>query len=68
MPQSLWRHLVKHERSGLGVMEYSRVVAALNEKNYLKKRVQFTEEKLFEIEKMLGQQMLQNSLKKLILI
>ena len=59
---------MKHEGSGLGVMEYCRVVAASNEKNYLKKRVQFTEEKPFEIEKMLGQQMLQNSLKKLILI
>ena len=54
MPQSLWRHLVKHEGSGLGMMEYSRVVAASKEKNYLKKRVQSTEEKPFETGKDAG--------------
>ena len=43
------------------MMEYSRVVAASKEKNYLKKRVQSTEEKPFETGKDAGPQMLQNS-------
>ena len=32
MPPSSFRQLVTHEESGLGVIEYSEVVAALNEK------------------------------------
>ena len=51
MPQSLSRQLVTHKESGLGVIEYSEVVAALNEKKPSKKRVQFTEEQRFEIGK-----------------
>ena len=42
MPQSSSRQLVTHEESGLGVIEYSEVVAALNKKKPSKKRVQFT--------------------------
>ena len=40
-----------HEESGLGVIEYSEEVAALNEKKPEKKRVQFTEEERFKIGK-----------------
>ena len=51
MPQSSLLQSVTHEESGLDVVEYSEVVAALNEKMSLKKRVQFTEEERFEIGK-----------------
>ena len=60
MSQSSSRQLVTHEESGIGVTEYSEVVAALNEKKLSKKRVQFTEEKRLKLESMqllLGQQM-----------
>ena len=33
MPRSSSRQLVTHEESGLGVIEYSEVVPALNENN-----------------------------------
>ena len=51
MPQSSLLQSVTHEESGLDVIEYSEVVPALNEKKPSKKRVQFTEEELFEIGK-----------------
>ena len=60
MSQSSSRQLVMHEESGLGVTEYSEVVAALNGEKLSKKRVQFTEEKRLKLESMqllLGQQM-----------
>ena len=43
MPQSSSGKLVTHDESDLGVIEYSEVVSALNEKKPSKKRVQFTE-------------------------
>ena len=49
MPQSSSGKLVTHDESDLGVIEYSEVVSALNEKKPSKKRVQFTEEERFEI-------------------
>ena len=51
MLQSSSHQLVTHEESGLGMIEHSEVVAALNEKKPSKKRVQFTEEERFEIGK-----------------
>ena len=51
MLQSSSRQLVTHEESGLGMIEHSEVVAALNEKKPSKKRVQFTEEERFKIGK-----------------
>ena len=51
MPQSSPRQLVTYKESGLGVIEYSEVVAALNEKKPSRKRVQFTREERFEIGK-----------------
>ena len=51
MLQSLSRQLVTHEESGFGMIEYSEVVAVLNEKKPSKKLVQFTEEERFEIGK-----------------
>ena len=60
-----------HEESGLSVIEYSEVVAALNEKNLSKKRVQFTENERFEIGKYAAVNGAKNAVKqfkKLILI
>ena len=38
-----------YEGCGLGVIEYSNMAAALNQKKPAKKRVQFTDEERFEI-------------------
>ena len=60
-----------HEESGLSVIEYSEVVAALNEKNLSKKRVQFTENERFEIGKYAAVNEAKNAVKqfkKLILV
>ena len=51
MPQSSPRQLVTYKESGLGVIKYSEMVAALNEKKPSRKRVQFTREERFEIGK-----------------
>ena len=48
MPKSSSRQLVTHEESGLGVIECSVVVAALNERKPWKKRVEFTDGERFE--------------------
>ena len=51
MPQSSSGKLVTHDESDLGVIEYSEVVSALNEKKPSEKQVQSTKEERFEIGK-----------------
>ena len=65
MPQSSSGKLVTHDESDLGVIEYSEVVSALNEKKPSKKRVQFTEEERFEIGKYAAVNGVTNAVKQL---
>ena len=65
MPQSSPRQLVTYKESGLGVIEYSEVVAALNEKKPSRKRLQFTGEERFEIGKYAAVNGVTNAVKQL---
>ena len=60
MPQISSRQLVKHKENGLGVIEYSEVVAALNKKCLQKNECSLLRNKVLKLESMwllMGQQM-----------
>ena len=60
MPQSSSRQLVTHKESGLGVIEYSGVVAALNKKSHQRSECSLLRKnvlKLENIQLLIGQQM-----------